>query len=169
MLVSFAQLTMSTGLATAAGAQLALTTDLPVALESAAFATPGASIGLFCTSPATAISRRLPAVPVYRMLATAKPLGAREVMSLGGLSDVVTGSSDEALDKHVLELASSISSFSGQTQAFGKWAFHTQLKMDGYEEAAVWAGQAMVLNARMIDAREGMDAFLEKRRPQWRT
>ena len=55
------------GLATAAGCQLAVTTDMPIACASTPFRLPGASMGLPCTSPSTAVSRRLGNAFTYRM------------------------------------------------------------------------------------------------------
>src|SRR5690625_7803665 len=77
------------GLATAAGAQLAATCDLVVAAKSAAFATPGVTIGLFCSTPGVAIARALPTKQAMRMLLTGDPVSAQRALELGMVSDVV--------------------------------------------------------------------------------
>jgi enoyl-CoA hydratase/carnithine racemase len=161
------------GLATAAGAQLALTTDLPIALASTPFRLPGASLGLPCTSPSTAVSRRLGPAFTYRMLALAEPMRADQ---MGGAIDVVAEDMQEALEKKVKEVVSRLAEeTAAQPQALGKWAFWTQVGLngqekggDGYEEAVEWTGRVMALHARSDDAREGMASFLEKRKPQWK-
>jgi enoyl-CoA hydratase/carnithine racemase len=161
------------GLATAAGAQLALTTDLPIALASAQLRLPGASLGLPCTSPSTAVSRRLGPAFTYRMLALAEPMRADQ---MGGAIDIVAGDMQEALEKRVEEVVSQLTEkMAAQPQALGKWAFWTQVGLngrekggDGYEEAVEWTGRVMVLHARSDDAREGMASFLEKRKPEWK-
>ncbi|ETI19786.1 hypothetical protein G647_08799 [Cladophialophora carrionii CBS 160.54] len=163
------------GLATAAGAQLALTTDLPVAAASTQFRLPGASIGLPCTSPSTAASRRLGHAFTYRMLALAEPVRADQLP--GGAVEVVPD--EEALEKRVANMVSQISeTTAGQPQALGKWGYWTQLGLngassshggDGYEDAVSWTGRLMALHARSADANEGINAFFEKRTPSWKT
>lgn len=161
------------GLATAAGLQLALTTDLPVACGSTQLRLPGASIGLPCTSPSTAVSRKLGHAFTYKMLALAEPIRADQVP--GGAIEVVPD--EESLEKRVAEMISQLAEKSaGQPQALGKWAYWTQLSLngaesggDGYEDAVLWAGRIMALHARSADAREGVNSFFEKRAPVWKT
>ncbi len=184
------------GLATAAGAQLALSTDFPIALASTLFRLPGTSIGLPCTSPSTIVSRRLHPGQAYRMLATAEPVCADQ---LGGAVAVVAESHSEqpvtqneglaqkggvhdaqaALEARVAQIVSQLAeNTAGQPAALGKWAFWTQVGFtgantvdggDGYEDAVRWTGRVMALHARAEDAREGIDAFFQKRKPVWTT
>jgi enoyl-CoA hydratase/carnithine racemase len=162
---------MVQGLATAAGAQLALTADVPIALAATLFRLPGASLGLPCTSPSTAVSRRLGAAFTYRMLALAEAVRADQ---MGGAVDVVAGESQDALETRVGEVVSQLAERTApQPQGLGKWAFWTQVGLkgeggDGYEEAVEWTGRVMALHARSEDAREGMASFLEKRKPVWK-
>ena len=157
------------GLATAAGCQLALSTDLPVAAASTQFRLPGATLGLPCTSPSTVVARRLGHAFTYRMLAIAEPVRADALP--GGAVDIVD---ENALDQRIEDLVNQLAQkIAGQPQAIGKWAYWTQVGMkgdgDGYEEAAAWAGRVMALHAKGDDAQEGMNAFFEKREPQWKT
>ena len=161
------------GLATAAGCQLAMTTDLPIASAATQFRLPGASLGLPCTSPSTAVARKLGNAFTYRMLAMAEPVRADQLP--GGAVEVVA---DEAsLEKRVSEMVEQLASkTAGQPQALGKWAYWTQVGMtgrdgggDGYEDAVSWTGRVMALHARSDDAREGMNSFFEKRKPEWKT
>ncbi|KAK5095877.1 hypothetical protein LTR70_003196 [Exophiala xenobiotica] len=162
------------GLATAAGAQLAFTTDFPIALGTTKFQLPGASIGLPCTSPSTAVSRRLGSAFTYRMLAMAEPVEARNLPS--GAVEVVENESQ--LEDRVAHIVSRLAEqTAGQPQAFGKWAYWTHLSFnganrcgaDGYEDAVAWAGRVMALHARSADAIEGVNSFFEKRQPQWQS
>ncbi|OHE91504.1 enoyl-CoA hydratase/isomerase [Colletotrichum orchidophilum] len=172
------------GLATAAGLQLALSTDYPIALSTTKFQLPGASIGLPCTSPATAVSRRLPPGQAFRLLLTAEAVAASEMR---GAVDVVptpehaesTDTAAAAFEGRVAEVVERLAGSAGQPMALGKWAFWTQLGIkgddadgrggDGYEDAASWAGRVMVLHARGADAKEGIESFTDKRKPQWQT
>lgn len=183
------------GLATAAGFQLAMTTDFPIALASTQFALPGMSIGLPCTSPSTSVSRRLPPALAYRMFASAETVTADR---LQGAVDVVPvpeqaeqdqsgAAATVAFENRVSEVIQRLAErTAGQSQAQGKWAFWAQRSIgqssvsgspvegdevagDDYADAARWAGKAMALHAKSVDAKEGISAFLEKRPPVWKT
>ncbi|KAK2031939.1 enoyl-CoA hydratase/isomerase [Colletotrichum zoysiae] len=172
------------GLATAAGLQLALSTDYPIALSTTKLQLPGASIGLPCTSPTTAVSRRLPSGQAYRLLLSAEAVLADEMR---GAVDVVhtpehaesTDTAAAAFEGRVAEMVERLAGSAGQPMALGKWAFWTQLGIkgggvderggDGYEDAASWAARVMTLHAQSVDAKEGMSAFAEKRNPVWQT
>ncbi|KAF7550246.1 hypothetical protein G7Z17_g5866 [Cylindrodendrum hubeiense] len=175
------------GLATAAGFQLAMTTDYPISLASTEFSLPGAKIGLPCTSPSTAVSRRLPPGQAYRLLATAEPVTAADIPGAVDAVHVPEGAhpqeKEAAFESRVASVIERLAGMAAQPQGLGKWSYWTQLGIrgsapdeavgsvdvdgDGYEHAASWAGRAMTLHARSSDAREGIDAFLSKRTPSW--
>lgn len=172
------------GLATAAGLQLALSTDYPIAMDTTKFQLPGATIGLPCTSPSTAVSRRASPAQTYRMLLTAEAISAEE---LGGAVDVVrtpehaesTDTASAAFEGRVAHVVERLVNSGGQSMALGKWAYWTQLGIrgdeeegggaDGYEDAAQWAGRVMALHARCEDAQQGIAAFTDKKKPTWTT
>ena len=151
------------GLATAAGCQLVATCDLVVAAESASFATPGIKIGLFCSTPAVALSRAVPAKKAMEMLLTAEPLPAREAERIGLVNRVVP---DDELTESTLALARQIAAASPYTLGLGKRAFYEQQGLTT-ELAYQVTEQIMIENARAPDAIEGMKAFLERRPPRW--
>lgn len=156
------------GLATAAGCQLAFTTDFPITTPTTQFQLPGQSLGLPCTSPSTAVSRRLGAPFTYRMLAMAQPIEAKDLPP-GGL-DIVQDPA--ALEARVTSVVNRLTEeTAGQIQAFGKWTFWTQTSFqspaDGYADAVTWTGRIMALHSRSAHAKEGMRSFFEKRKPQW--
>jgi len=151
------------GLATAAGCQLAATCDLVVAAEGAAFATPGVKIGLFCSTPAVALARAVPTKQALEMLFTGTPITAIEAERLGLVNRIVPAAE---LTATTLELAERVAAASGDTLALGKQAFYAQLGLDR-PRAYELAQQVMVDNAQHPDAMEGMQAFLDKRPPQW--
>ena len=151
------------GIATAAGCQLAATCDLVVAAEEASFATPGIKIGLFCSTPAVALSRAVGTKKAMEMLLTAEPVPAHEAERIGLVNRVVP---HQDLAKVTLELAKQIANASPYTLGLGKRAFYEQLGLT-VDQAYQIMQRAMVENARAPDAIEGMRAFLERRSPRW--
>jgi enoyl-CoA hydratase/carnithine racemase len=153
------------GVATAAGCQLVASCDLVMASEHATFATPGVKIGLFCTTPAVALARAIMPKKAMEMLLTGDSITAPEAERLGLINRVVAA---DRLAEETLALAKQIAASSAETIALGKQAFYVQLPLD-YPQAYEFAQKVMVNNAEMDDAQEGMKAFLEKRKPRWRS
>jgi enoyl-CoA hydratase/carnithine racemase len=159
------------GLATAAGFQLAMCTDYPIALADVQFQLPGMTIGLPCTSPATAVSRRVSPAVAYRMFMTGEPMRADQLQEAVDVVRVPehaesTDTKTIAFEQRIKQVVQRLVSLPAQPQAFGKWAFWTQLDVtDGSEME--WAGKVMVQHSASADAREGIAAFLEKRKPIW--
>ena len=151
------------GTATAAGCQLVATCDLAVAAENAKFATPGVSIGLFCSTPMVAVSRNIHRKKMMEMLLTGDPISAQEALICGLVNRVV---SSEEIEIETRSLAERICNHSVFTVGIGKNAFYRQLDMV-QKQAYIYAGEVMVTNAIHTDAQEGMCAFLEKRQPEW--
>lgn len=149
--------------ATAAGCQLVATCDLAVAAESARFATPGVNIGLFCSTPMVAVSRNLGRKQVMEMLLTGEMIDAQTARAGGLINKAVA---DDALDDAVAAYCTQIASKSALTLKIGKEAFYRQLDMP-LEDAYDFASETMVTNMLARDAEEGIDAFLEKRAPEW--
>jgi enoyl-CoA hydratase/carnithine racemase len=153
--------------ATAAGCQLVATCDLAVAVESARFATPGVNIGLFCSTPMVAVSRNLGRKQVMDMLLTGDMIDAKAAMAGGLINKAVPDAPlDAALDEAVDVYCRQIISKSPLTLKIGKEAFYRQLEMP-LEDAYAYASEVMVTNMLARDAEEGIDAFLEKRDPEW--
>ena len=151
------------GIATAAGCQLVATCDLAVASSESYFATPGVNIGLFCSTPMVAVSRAVGRKQTMEMLLTGEPVPADRAKELGLINRIV---SPEALEKETQELAESIANKSPLTIKIGKQAFYRQIEMD-LDSAYAYTAQAMTENMMAADAREGIDAFMEKREPSW--
>ncbi len=153
------------GLATAAGCQLVATCDIAVAADTAAFATPGVQIGLFCTTPGVAVARSVMPKKAMEMLLTGRPISAQEALDFGLISRIVPANE---LEDQVMDLAKQIASASAHTLALGKAAFYQQIEMDR-PSAYQFASKVMVDNLQTDDAKEGISAFLEKRQPVWTT
>ena len=151
------------GPALAAGCQLVASCDLVVAAESATFSTPGVKIGLFCSTPMVPLSRAIPPRAALEMLLTGAPIDARRALALGLVNRVVA---EDGLDAVVDEWAGAIRAASPIVVRLGKAAFYEQMALDE-PSAYIKETAAMVEGATRADAREGIAAFLAKRRPEW--
>ena len=152
------------GAAYAAGCQLVASCDLAYSTSDALFATPGVNIGLFCSTPMVAVSRKINKKPMMKMLLTGEPIKANYAKEIGLINDYFPKSK---LDTETLKIAKKIASKSNLTIKIGKQAFYKQLEMP-LRKAYSYASKMMTLNMMAQDAKEGISAFLEKRKPKWK-
>ena len=152
------------GAAYAAGCQLVASCDLAYSSNDAIFATPGVNIGLFCSTPMVAVSRKIHRKRMMKMLLTGEPIKANFAKDIGLINDFFSKSK---LDKEVLKIAKTIASKSNLTIKIGKQAFYKQLEMP-LRKAYTYTSKMMTLNMMAMDAHEGISAFLEKRKPKWK-
>ena len=152
------------GAAYAAGCQLAASCDLAYSTTTATFATPGVNIGLFCSTPMVAVSRKVTRKIMMKMLLTGDPINAKFAKEIGLINDYF---SSKKLNEEVLKIAKKISSKSNLTIKIGKQAFYKQLEMP-LRKAYTYTSKMMTLNMMAMDAHEGISAFLEKRKPNWK-
>jgi enoyl-CoA hydratase/carnithine racemase len=152
------------GVATAAGCQLVASCDLAIASPTARFATPGVSIGLFCSTPMVALSRNVARKHAMEMLLTGEMISAEEAARIG-LVNRVTEKGESALDG-AFELARRIAAKPPAIVRTGKEAFYRQVEMR-LEEAYAYTSGVMVENMLARDAQEGIGAFIDKREPRW--
>ena len=151
------------GIATAAGCQLVASCDLAVAAGDSRFATPGVNIGLFCSTPMVALSRNVAPKQAMQMLLTGDLIDAPTALSFGLVNEVVPAAD---LSARTAALARQIAAKSPLTLAIGKEAFYRQAELP-LDEAYAYTRDVMVRNLEAADAREGIDAFIDKRPPVW--
>ena len=152
------------GVATAAGCQLVASCDLALASHESRFATPGVNLGLFCSTPMVALSRNVNKKNAMEMLLTGDFISAEKAKEIGLINNAVP---KEDLTSEVDRLAEKIASKSTMTVATGKRAFYAQAEMD-LSDAYEYTSKTMTDNLLKNDAKEGIDAFLEKRSPDWK-
>ena len=151
------------GTATAAGCQLVASCDLAICVNEANFCTPGVNIGLFCSTPMVALTRAVPRKQAMEMLVTGQEIDAHTAKAYGIVNRVVPQDYLRiVVDKYAIEIAKK----SAQALKFGKETFNRQAEMtlaDAYDLAAL----VMTENMLAEDSEEGIDAFLNKREPDW--
>ena len=151
------------GLATAAGCQLVASCDLAVAAESAGFALPGGKGGWFCHTPAVPVARTIGRKRLMEMVLTGDVVDAATALEWGLVNRVVP---DGELDTAVDELLARATRGSRASKAMGKQTVYAQLDRPEADAYAI-AVEVMAAASQLPGAREGMAAFLEKRRPEW--
>ncbi len=151
------------GLATAAGCQLVATCDLAVADSEARFAVSGINVGLFCSTPAVALSRNVNNKNAMQMLMTGDFIDAPTAQEWGLINQHI---SKEELDNAISKLTASICAKSAVAVRTGKQLFYKQKELP-LDKAYELAGEQMACNMMADDAGEGIDAFIEKRHPIW--
>ncbi|MBX8687035.1 enoyl-CoA hydratase [Mycobacterium sp. 20091114027_K0903767] len=151
------------GIATAAGCQLVAMCDLAVASDDARFAVSGVNVGLFCATPGVALSRNVPRKAAFEMLVTGEFISAEQARVLGLVNRVVP---DDGLDAEVETVVASIVAKPRVAIAMGKALFYRQIDV-GIESAYADAGTTMACNMMDPSALEGVQAFIDKRPPDW--
>jgi enoyl-CoA hydratase/carnithine racemase len=152
------------GLATAAGCQLVASTDLAVASEDAGFAAPGGKGGWFCHTPMVAIARNVGRKRAAELALSGDIIDAPTARDWGLVNQVVPAA---RLDSAVQDLLERVTHGSAESKGIGKQALYAQIDLD-QAKAYAYAVEVMAATSQLPDAREGMRAFLEKRKPQWR-
>jgi enoyl-CoA hydratase/carnithine racemase len=152
------------GIATAAGCQLVSMCDLAVASDTARFAVSGVNLGLFCSTPSVGLARNLGRKQAMEMLLTGEFIDAQAALARGLLNRVVPL---ERLDAEIRKLTDSILAKTPVAIKAGKQMFYRQLEM-GLDDAYELASETMACNMMAEDAQEGIDAFVGKRKPQWK-
>jgi len=151
------------GIATAAGCQLVAQCDLAVASSEAKFAVSGVNLGLFCATPSVALSRNVSRKAAFEMLVTGDFLSAQDALKQGLINQIAE---PEALDACLESLLAKILSKPQVALAMGKELFYMQLET-GIEKAYAYASQTMACNMMDNSALEGVQAFIDKRKPNW--
>ena len=151
------------GIATAAGCQLVAACDLAVAVDSARFAVSGVNLGLFCSAPSVPLSRNVARKAAFEMLVTGDFISADEARAKGLVNRVASA---ENLDGEVEALLAAIVAKPRVAIALGKSLFYRQLEA-GVEAAYEDAGRTMACNMMEEATLEGVQAFIDKRKPSW--
>lgn len=151
------------GIATAAGCQLVASCDMAVAAEGVRFGVNGVNIGLFCSTPMVALARAIPPRAAFELLVTGEFIDAARARELGLVNRVAPA---DELTAQAMALAATIAAKLPAAVRLGKRAFHQQARL-GLADAYAATGTVMCENMMRADTAEGIQAFLEKRSPDW--
>ncbi|MCC5968468.1 MAG: enoyl-CoA hydratase [Pararhodobacter sp.] len=151
------------GIATAAGCQLVASCDMAVAASDARFGVNGVNIGLFCSTPMVALTRNLSRKAAFEMLTTGQFIPATRALELGLINRTAP---PEDLEAETMALAQTVAAKLGAAVRIGKRAFYDQINLP-LDQAYALTGQVMVENMLERDTDEGIQAFIEKRAPDW--
>jgi enoyl-CoA hydratase/carnithine racemase len=151
------------GIATAAGCQLVASCDLAVASDDCRFATSGVKYGLFCSTPGVAVARNVGRKHALEMLLTGRFIDAPTAERWGLINRAVPR---DKLDEEVMALVNELAQLSRYALQIGKQGFYKQIEAQQAEAYELMA-EAISCNAVAPDGREGMAAFVEKRKPVW--
>lgn len=153
------------GVAAAAGFQLVSSCDMVICSKKSVFSLPGIKSGLFCITPSVAVSRAMNSKKkVFEMLVTGDTITADEAFHYGLVNKVVD---EEKLEEETMKLIDKIKHYSPEVISLGKAAYYKQLEMEKVEDAYCIAGSKMVENLDKDDCKEGIEAFLQKRKPEF--
>ncbi len=152
------------GIATAAGCQLVANCDLAIASTTARFAVSGINLGLYCSTPSVALSRNVARKTAMEMLLTGDFIDAETALDKGLVNRLAE---PENLAQAAVEFAQSIACKPREALALGKRLFYEQINEE-LESAYSMASERMACNLSFPSAEEGIDAFIEKRKPAWR-
>ncbi|KAG7209278.1 hypothetical protein KM043_015394 [Ampulex compressa] len=151
------------GLAAAAGCQLVAACDIVVCTERSTFSTPGANLGIFCSTPGIPLVRNVPRKTAMYMLFTGYPISAKEAYEAGLVSKVVP---NDKLEEEVRRITEAINGKSRSVTHIGKTFLYEQMDLD-ISTAYFLGTEKMVNNLKLKDAQEGIKSFIEKRKPEW--
>jgi len=151
------------GLATAAGCQLVASADLAVASEDAGFAAPGGKGGWFCHTPMVAIARNVGRKRAAELALSGDVIDAATALDWGLVNRVVPAAELDAATTGLLER---VTRGSAESKGIGKQALYAQIDLD-QPKAYAYAMEVMASTSQLPDAKEGMRAFLDKRRAHW--
>ncbi|CAH1392159.1 unnamed protein product [Nezara viridula] len=151
------------GIAAAGGCQLIAQCDITICTKRSTFSTPGASVGIFCSTPGIPLARSVGRKTAAYMLFTGYSLTAEEAYNVGLVSRVTE---NDGLENEVNHITSAILEKSHAVISLGKKFFYEQVEMDlrsAYEKG----GKVMLENLVHKDGAEGIKSFVEKRKPIW--
>ena len=167
-------ISMTHGWCAAAGLQLACASDLITSTNSCQFATPGVNIGLFCSTPSVELSRVIGNKHCMELLLTGNSINGKRAFEIGLINRVTKEYNKDdhsnelaELEDITLNLAKDIAKQSKAVISLGKKGFHQQCEMGNLKESHKNAGNCMVTNMYLKDCQEGIQSFIEKRKPQW--
>ncbi len=143
---------------------LALACDLIVAKQSARFGTPEINVGVFPFMIMSLIYRNVPRKKTNELLLLGEQISAEEAAALNIINKAVP---DDQFDAAVEDWALKLAAKSPLMMRMGKDAMYRQLDMP-FVDALDYLRAQLTIAFGTDDIQEGVQAFFEKREPQWK-
>lgn len=153
------------GFAMGGGFETALSCDIILASENAKFALPEVKVGFFASaSGVQRLSRYIGRLAAQELMLTGRTIGAEEALSMGCVNEVlpVADLMDRAMAK-----AEELCSVSPSSVKATKRILNSMAIADGLPESLAYSREVQMDLARTEDFKEGVNAFVEKRKPNW--
>ena len=157
-------ITMVHGYAVANGAGLVAAADFAIMAEDAKIGTTAINVGLLCTGPIIPMSYSLGKKKTLEMLLSGDMIDAKEAERLGLVNKVVPA---EKLEEETIAFAQKLISKSPVAIRMGKNFYYQMIDMPFRQRFAL-NSEIMTRLCTTEDAVEGINAFIEKRKPLWK-
>lgn len=151
------------GVAAANGAGIVAACDLAIAGSRARIGLTAINVGLNCVGPVIPVSKSVGRKKALEMLLFGELIKADRACEMGLINRVVA---DEELEEEARNWAAKLALKSPVALQLAKKSFYTAADMD-YEKSFEYMNEAFARLCTTEDAKEGIDAFLNKRKPEW--
>lgn len=151
------------GVAAANGMGLVVSSDLVISADNSKMGLTAINVGLNCVGPVIPVARCIGRKRAIELLFSGRLVKADEALSMGMINRVVPSAD---LEKEALLWAEELAAKSPVAMQIAKTAFYKAEDMN-YDKQFAYMNEAFARLCSSDDAKEGVNAFFEKRNPNW--